>query len=166
METRFLKRLLLLCFLVLMLFGASRAFAAGTGERRLGLGVGIPNAVVVFRPSPFEFKGGYDFTEGEEYVFLSGDYLLIDARPVAPPLRFSLGLGAYGKLLLGDSDGDGDEDSDLEGGVRLPVGFSVRTRNEFAEVFVQLSPGLDFYPKLTFSEQPLQVWAGFTLQLD
>lgn len=162
METRFLKRLLLLCFLVLMLFGATSAFAAGTGERRLGLGVGIPNAVVVFRPSPFELKAGYDFTEGEEYIFLSGDYLLIDARPVAPPLRFSLGLGAYGKLLLGD----GDEDSDLEGGVRLPVGLSVRTRNELAEFFVQLSPGLDFYPKLTFSEQPLQVWAGFTLQLD
>jgi len=162
METSFLKRVLLLCFLGLTLFGASSAFAAGTGERRLGLGVGIPNAVVVFRPSPFEFKAGYDFTEGEEYIFLSGDYLLIDARPVAPPLRFSLGLGAYGKLLLAN----GEEDSDLEGGVRLPVGLSVRTRNEFAELFVQLSPGLDFYPKLTFSEQPLQVWAGFTLQLD
>jgi hypothetical protein len=162
MDTLPLKRLLLLSVLGVMLLGAPSAFAAGTGERRLGLGVGIPNAVVVFRPSPFEFKAGYDFTEGEEYIFLSGDYLLIDARPVAPPLRFSLGLGAYGKLLLANKE----EDSDLEGGVRLPVGFAVRTRDQFAEFFVQLSPGLDFYPKLTFSEQPLQVWAGFTLQLD
>ena len=130
----------------------------------MGLGAGIPNAVIVFRPSPFEFKGGYDFTEGEEYIFLSGDLLLIDARPLVPPLRFSLGVGAYGKFIPGDEEEE--EDFSVESGVRLPVGVSVRTRDGFAELFLQVSPGLDFYPRLTFSDQPLQVWLGFTLELD
>ncbi len=157
-----MKRTILPLLLFLLIPCASGLFASGSGESRLGLGLGFPNAVLVYRTAPFEFKGGYDFTEGNEFIFLSGDLLLVNARPIADPLRLSLGIGAYGKLFL-ESEG---EDSTLEGGARLPLGLSVRTRDEFLEFFVQISPGLDFYPRFSISDQPVQFWAGITLQLD
>ena len=130
-------------------------------ETRVGLGFGLPNAVLVFRPVPWELKAGYDFTDGKEYVFGSLDYRFVNSRPIVEDIHFSLGIGGYTKLLLPE-----DDNATIEGGIRLPVGVQYLLLNDFIELFLQISPGLDFYPKLRFSDQPVQVWLGFTLQVD
>lgn len=128
---------------------------------RLGFGLGTPNTVLVLRPGRTDFKVGYDFAGKNNYVFLAGDYRLINARHIASFVHFSLGIGAYGKFYLSD-----DEPVEIESGFRLPLGLSVYLLNNFLEFFVEVSPGLDFYPRLSFSDQPVQAWIGFTIELD
>lgn len=130
-------------------------------QTRVGLGFGLPNAVLVFRPVPWEVKAGYDFTAGKEYVFASLDYRFVNSRPIVEDIHISLGIGAYTKLLLPD-----DDSASVEGGIRFPFGVQYLLLNDFLELFLQISPGLDFYPKPGFSNQPVQVWLGFTVQVD
>ncbi len=155
-----MKRLLLLVLtLVLLLLGGNSALFAR--ETRVGLGFGLPNAVLVFRPVPWEVKAGYDFTEGKEYVFGSLDYRFVNSRPIVDNIHLSLGVGGYVKLLLPD-----DDSASVEGGLRLPVGVQYLLLDDFLEFFLQISPGLDFFPKPGFSDQPVQVWLGFTVLVD
>jgi len=155
------KRYAVGIFLFLFLF-CSLCSAAAYGNRptRFGFGVGTPNAVFIYRPSPFDFRGGYDFSEGSQFIFLSGDIRLIDNRRLTGPLHVSFGLGAYGKIFLES------EDDPFQGGTRLPIGLSLLFLNNFVELFVEVAPGFDLYPKPAFSEDPIQVWAGVTLSMN
>lgn len=152
-------------FTVLLAVIAASPLLAQTrrGSQRLGLAAGTPNGVLVYRPAPFDVKFGYDLTEGNQYLFLSGDVRLIDNRPLVGVLHGSFGAGVFGKLYLEGRDGDGDIDPD--GGVRIPFGLSVLLLDDFLELFFELSPGLDLYPRPQFSDQPVQIFAGFTLEL-
>ena len=132
-----------------------------TPRPRLGFGLGTPNTVLILRPGRLDFKIGYDFTGSDEYVFLSGDYRFINARHLSHFIHFSMGIGAYGKAFINQ-----DDSMELESGFRLPLALSVFLIDNFLEFFVEVSPGLDFYPRLSFSDQPVQAWAGFTLELD
>jgi len=147
--------------LVLLILLTTAHSALYARETRVGLGFGLPNAVLVFRPVPWEVKAGYDFTEGKEYVFGSLDYRFVNSRPIVEDIHISLGIGAYTKLLLPE-----DDSASVEGGIRLPLAVQYLLLDDFIELFLQISPGLDFYPRLTFSDQPVQVWLGFTLQVD
>jgi len=128
---------------------------------RVGFGLGTPNTVLILRPGRLDFKVGYDFTGNDDYVFLSGDYRFINARHLSHFIHLSIGIGAYGKVYI-----DQDDSMELESGARLPLALSVFLIDNFLEFFVEISPGLDFYPKLALSDQPVQAWAGFTLELD
>lgn len=152
--------LFLLCLIVFLFGGLGSAFAYGNRPGRFGFGVGTPNAVIIYRPSPFDFRGGYDFTEGNQFIFLSGDLRLIDNRYLTGPLHISFGIGVYGKIY------PERESEAFEGGTRLPVGLSVLFLNNFVELFVEIAPGFDLYPKPAFSEDPVQVWAGITLAMN
>ena len=132
-----------------------------TPRSRLGLGVGTPNTVLIVRPGRLDFKLGYDFSRSDDYVFLSGDYRLINLRPLGHYLHLSFGVGAYGKVIMPE-----DDPVELESGFRLPVALSILLIDSFLEFFVEVSPGIDFYPKLAFSDQPIQAFAGFTIELD
>ncbi|HDQ14237.1 MAG TPA: hypothetical protein ENN41_05430 [Sediminispirochaeta sp.] len=155
------KRLVVLLLCLLLFWGAVQNSAAYSySPDRIGFGVGTPNAVLIYRPHPFDFRGGYDFSEGNQFVFLSGDVRLIDNRHIQGPLHFSFGVGLYGKLFF-------ERQSDMvEGGTRLPVGLSLLLFDNFLEFFVELAPGIDLYPKPAFSSDPVQVWAGITLALN
>ena len=128
-------------------------------ETRVGLGFGLPNAVLVIRPVPWELKAGYDFTEGNEYIFASLDYRFVNSQPIVDNFHFSLGFGAYTRILVPNG-----ESAAFEGGFRLPVGVQYLIFADFLEFFFQISPGLDFYPKLALSDTPVQLWAGFTFR--
>jgi hypothetical protein len=141
---------------------ATRLHAWGTEHApRLGFGFGMPNAVFVFRPAPFDLKLGYDFTEGNEYLFFSGDLRFVNYRNVTDFIHFSMGIGGYGKFYFDDPD-----KTEVEGGARLPFAVSVFLLENFLEFFLEISPGLDFYPRFTFSSQPLQIFAGFTIEIN
>ncbi len=140
----------------LLILTAAPVFAR---ETRVGLGFGLPNAVLVIRPVPWELKAGYDFTEGEEYVFASLDYRFVNSQPIVDNFHFTLGFGAYTRILVPEGDSPS-----FEGGFRLPIGVQYLVFNNFLEFFFQISPGLDFYPKLAISDKPVQLWAGFTLR--
>ncbi len=132
----------------------------GTAEAqvgpRVGLGFGTPNTVLIVRPSIFDFKLGYDFTEGDEFLFLSGDIRIVNQQHLGHYIHLSLGLGAYAKWY---SD-------DFEGGGRVPVALSVLLLDNFLEFFVEVSPGIDLYPRARISDDPVQAWLGFTLRID
>ena len=160
-----MKKRFVLTLMLLLLVASVPLFAQfGARNSRLGFAFGIPNGALVYRPSPFDIKFGYDFTEGQEFVFLSGDVRLIDNRPLVGVLHGSFGFGLFGKVYPQGHDGD---DVEFEGGARIPFALSVLLLDDFLEFFVELAPGIDLYPKAQFSEdQPLQLFAGFTVELD
>ncbi|MFW5693595.1 MAG: hypothetical protein ACOCYB_00395 [Alkalispirochaeta sp.] len=150
--------------LVLTIVAASPLLAqTRRGSQRVGLAAGVPNGVLVYRPAPFEVKFGYDLTEGNQYLFLSGDIRLIDNRPLVGVLHGSFGFGAFGKLYPEGRDGDGG--MNVDGGARIPFALSVLLLDDFVEFFFEIAPGIDFYPKAQLSDQPVQIFAGFTLEL-
>ncbi|MFP4302436.1 MAG: hypothetical protein ACLFQZ_10445 [Spirochaetaceae bacterium] len=160
-----MKKRVLLLGLLLLVLATTPTFAQFRGGRdRLGLAFGIPNGVLVYRPAPFDIKFGYDFTEGNEYIFLSGDLRLVNNRQIVGVLHGSFGIGLYGKLYPEGRDDD-DNDPDFDGGTRIPFALSVLLLDDFLEFFVEAAPGIDFYPKAQFSDQPIQFFAGFTIEL-
>lgn len=147
--------------IVLVLVAALPAVA----QSRLGAAFGIPNGVLVYRPSPVDLKFGYDFSDGNQFLFASGDIRLIDNRQITGVLHGSFGVGLYGKLYPEGRD-DTSDSVDFDWGTRLPIAASVLLIDNFLEFFLEVAPGLDVYPKLAFSDQPVQLFAGFTVQLD
>ena len=158
-----MKRKIVLLASLLIVLSISPLFAQFRGGTRLGLAFGVPNGVLVYRPSPFDIKFGYDFTEGNEYVFLSGDLRLVDNRRIVGVLHGSFGIGLYGKLY--PEGREGENGPDFDGGTRIPFGLSVLLLNDFLELFVEAAPGIDLYPKAQFADQPLQLFAGFTIDI-
>lgn len=155
------KKVTVFVFL-LVAVAATPLFAQFRGTR-LGLAAGTPNGVLVYRPSPMDVRLGYDFTEGNEYIFLSGDLRLVDNRRIVGVLHGSFGIGLYGKLYPEGRDDDGN--ADFDGGTRIPIGLSVLLLDNFLEFFVELAPGIDLYPKAQFSDDPIQLFAGFTIEV-
>jgi len=155
----------IIIFTVLLALVAASPLLAQTrrGSQRLGLAAGIPNGVLVYRPAPFDVKFGYDLTEGNQYLFLSGDIRLINNRELVGVLHGSFGVGGFGKLYPEGRDGEGGVD--VDGGARIPFALSVLLLDDFVEFFFEIAPGIDFYPKAQLSDQPVQIFAGFTLEL-
>lgn len=149
------KRVLVFAAFALLLFTQVETAEAKVGPR-VGLGFGTPNAVLIVRPSIFDLKLGYDFTEDNEFVFLSGDIRFVNQRHLEHYVHLSLGLGAFAKFYA----------DDIEGGARVPVALSVLLLDNFLEFFLEVSPGIDFYPRARLSADPLQAWVGFTLLID
>ncbi len=145
--------LLALIFLTLTVVGVS---ARGL---RLGLEFGNPNAVIIIRPEPFDFKIGYNLFNlgsGKEYLFLSGDFRIINAYHLIDFLHLFLGAGAYTQIYFGS-------DPSLDFGARLPLGLQAFLLSSTIELFVEVCPTLLFLP--TFKLGGVQGWVGFTLRL-
>ncbi len=138
-------------------------FAESLGETRLGFGFGMPNTVLVFETGPYDVKVGYDFTEGEEYFFLNGSYIVINSRPINEYFSGSLGVGLFGKISFGEDD---DDDNDFIGGLNIPITGEVAILDGFLEFFATVAPALELFPKPVFTTRAISWWIGFTILLD
>ncbi len=142
--------------LVLLLAGLSGLSAAGKGPLRLGLELGNPNAVIIIRPAPLDFRIGYNFTAGNESLFLSGDYRIISGRPLVEMFDLFVSLGAYAQL-----DVAAGSSSAVTLGGRVPVGVQVFLLDNKLELFLELCPTVSFLPALSWAG--VQGFLGFTL---
>ena len=156
-----IRRIVVVAGIVLAtMLSATPLFAQSS---RLGLAAGIPNGVLVYRPAPFDFRFGYDFTPGQQFVFVSGDWRFIDNQPIVGVLHFSVGVGGYGKFF---PRGRRDNDTfNVDWGVRVPAGLSVLLLDNFLELFLEFAPSIDLYPRTQFSNNPVQFFGGFTFEI-
>ena len=154
------KTLVTLVLLVILTVVAVQNVSAYGRSSRIGIGVGTPNAVLIYRPAPFDFRAGYDFSEGNQFIFLSGDWRPTGNISITGPLYFYFGIGAYGKLYP-----EAAAEDMLEGGARLPIGLSLMFLDNVVELFFEVAPGFDVYPKPAFSDDPVQLWAGLTFAI-
>lgn len=154
------KRTILFICLLLTAAALQSVSAYGYRSSRIGFGVGTPNAVFIYQPAPFDLRGGYDFTEGSQFLFLSADWRPAGHIHINGPFHFYFGIGAYAKLYP-----EAEAENLFEGGTRLPVGLSLLFFENVVELFVEIAPGFDLYPKPAFSADPVQVWAGLTFAM-
>ena len=61
---------LLVLFVLIVLL----PICASAQEKRVGLGFGHPNTVLIFSYDPWVAKAAYDFTSGHQFFFLSASY--------------------------------------------------------------------------------------------
>ena len=140
--------------MVLLALGAAEASAKGKGLR-LGLEFGNPNAVIIIRPSPLDFRIGYNFAS-PGYLFFSADYRIVDAYQIVDFLHFFLAVGAYTNIYF--------EPADFHLGARIPVGLQVFLVKNVLELFLEVAPTVGFLPGLTaFPEW--QGFIGFTVRI-
>ncbi|MFO7848498.1 MAG: hypothetical protein R6V67_00935 [Spirochaetia bacterium] len=156
-----LRRLLFILVFAVVLVSVAPAYSShGT---RVGIGGGSPHYVLIFRPGKFDFKGSYDLTEGNKYIYAAGAYRFVNLHNIEGPLHFSLGAGGFGKLFLNE---DTNEDKDLIGGVQLPVSLSLLFLDDLLEIFVEFAPGLKLDPRPEFDPDNLHYWVGLTVGMN
>jgi len=154
------KSLVPLMILLLVILEAPVLSALGERGSRIGFGLGTPNAVLIYQPAPFDLRLGYDFTLGNQFLFVSGDWRPAGYIPLTGPLYLYFGLGVYAKVFP-----EASSENFFEGGTRLPVGLSLQFLDQIVELFVEVAPGFDLYPKPAFSSDPVQFWAGLTFAI-
>jgi hypothetical protein len=158
------KKVIIALFIILssiVILPQSNVYAGPWGETRLGLGLGMPNTVLIFRSGPYDIKVGYDFTDGKEYFFLNGSYMVISSRPFNHIFSGSLGMGLFGKFFFVSN-----KDEDFMGGLNIPISAEVSFIDNFLQFFALVAPGLELYPKPTFTTKAICWWIGFTIMLD
>ena len=139
---------LLTILMVLLAIGAVSASAKGKGNLRLGLEFGNPNAVLIIRPAPFDFKIGYNFAS-PGYLFFSADYRIVSGYQLVDFLHFFLGVGAYTNIYF--------EPTDFSLGARIPLGLQIFLIDNVVELFLEVAPTVGFLPALTAFPE----WQGF-----
>ncbi len=150
-----------LVILILLLAASVLSVSAEPGgEKRLGFGFGVPNTVFIFQGGPYDLKIGYDFTEGDEYMFLGGSYMLINSRPMFENVTGTMAIGLFGRIAFGDND------DDFIGGMNIPLSAEIAFIDNFLEFFVTVAPGIELYPKPAFTKEAINAWAGFTIMID
>ena len=148
------KKIAILLVLIILL-----PICASAQEKRIGFGFGKPTTVLMFSYDPWVGKLAYDFTKGNQFLFISGAYTFINSRPIAGPFTASLGAGGFARLEF-----DKGEDSSF--GVNLPISLEVPMMDDFIEIFLEVAPAFDFYPKLKLSWDSTCIWLGATIRLD
>ncbi len=140
---------------ILLALAAAGASAKSKGGLRLGLEFGNPDAVLIIRPAPFDFKIGYDFEAGNEYLFLSADYRIISGYQLVDFLHFFMGVGAYTNIHF--------DPGDFNLGGRIPVGLQVFLIDNVLELFLEVALTVGFVPGLKFlPDRWPQGYIGFT----
>jgi len=130
--------------------------ASAAGGLRLGLEFGNPNAVLIVRPAPLDFRIGYSFVNNQ-FIFLSADYRILDAKQLIDFVHFFFSAGAYTSLAF--------DPAAFDLGLRIPLGFQAFLFENALELFLELAPTVQLYPELLFDWQNIQGWIGFTIRL-
>jgi len=154
------KKMILILVLLSLISGFS-VFAESLGETRLGFGFGMPNTVLLFQTGPYDIKVSYDFTEGSEYFFLNGSYMVINSRPINEIFSGTLGIGLFGKVSFGD-----ENENDFIGGLNIPMTGEAALLDGFLELFATVAPAVELFPKPVFTTRAISWWIGFSIMLD
>lgn len=154
------KRILLVMAFFITIAAVLPVYAQG-GGKRLGVATGFENFVGVYRQNGFDIKLGYDFSKGNEFVFLGPNYRFVDQKLITGPLHFSLGAGGYLKYIYNN-----DFDKAFEWGLNLPIGLSLLVFDNFLEIFVEVAPGVEVHPKPAFDMDSTNFWIGATIGID
>ena len=131
---------------------------ASAQEKRVGLGFGHPNTVLVFSYDPWVAKAAYDFTSGHQFLFIAGSYTLINSRPIAGPFTASLGVGGFARFEF--------EGGDNSFGANIPISLEIPMLDDFLEIFLEFDPGLELLPKPRLTWKSTCIWLGATIRLD
>ena len=164
-RTYIILLLLLVSLIVPTFLFAQYAPNYSSREQRIGVAFGVPNGAALYRPGAAEIKFGYDFTDGNQYVYLATDYRIINSRQIAGILYGTFGVGLYGKLYPEGRDNEG-ENVEVDWGTRIPIGLSIKVLQGFLEAFIEVAPGIDLYPRATVADQPVQFFAGIALRIN
>ena len=146
---------LLVLFILIVLLPV----CASAQEKRIGLGIGKPTTVLVFSYDPWVGKLAYDFTKGNQFLFLSASYTLINSRPIAGPFTASLGVGGFARFEFEDG-------SDNSFGANIPISLEIPMLDDFVEIFLEFDPGLELLPKPRMTWKSTCIWLGATIRLD
>ena len=149
-----MKKIIAIALFIIVLL----PFCASAQEKRLGVGFGHPNTVLTFSYDPWAARVAYDFTSGEQFMFLEGSYTLINSRPAFAIFTASVGIGAFALLEF--------EDNDFSGGVNIPISMELPLLDDFIEIYLEVAPGLELFPKPRMTWKSTCVWLGATLRLD
>jgi len=133
-------------------------FCASAQEKRIGVGFGHPNAVLTFSYDPWVARAAYDFTSGNQFLFIEGSYTLINSRPVFSTFTASVGIGVFTQLEF--------EDRDFSGGVNVPFSLEFPILDDFVEIYFEVAPGLELFPKPRMRWESTCIWLGATVRLD
>ncbi len=143
---------------VFVLAASALAGAEGLHGSRLGLEFGNPGGVIIYRPSAFDFKLGYNFA-GDEYIYLSADYRVISGYQLIDFLHFFLAVGGYGSFYFEDRGGD---EGQIDIGAHIPVGVQAFLAGPTIEIFVEVAPTVRFFPAIE-AFQDFHGFIGFTI---
>lgn len=145
---------------VLIAVTAGLAAADGLRGSRIGLEFGNPGGVLIYRPSAFDFKLGYNFASGSEYIHLSADYRIVSGYQLIDFLHFFFAVGGYGSFYLEDREDDGQFDI----GAHIPVGLQAFLIGSTLELFVEVAPTVRFFPSIE-AFQAFHGYIGFTIRI-
>ncbi len=145
---------------VLIVVTAGLAAADGLRGSRIGLEFGNPGGVLIYRPNAFDFKLGYNFASGSEYIHLSADYRIVSGYQLIDFLHFFFAVGGYGSFYLEDRDDDGQFDI----GAHIPVGLQAFLIGSTLELFVEVAPTVRFFPSIE-AFQEFHGYVGFTVHI-
>jgi hypothetical protein len=149
---------MLLAACVLIVVAATLAGAQGLRGSRLGLEFGNPGGVLIYRPSAFDFKLGYNFA-GDEYIYLSADYRVISGYQLVDFLHFFFSVGGYTSFYFEDRDND---DGQFDIGAHIPVGLQAFLFGPTVEIFLEVAPTVRFFPAIE-AFQEFHGYIGFTI---
>ena len=141
---------------VALVVAAAGQVSAQAGDFRVGLEFGQPSAVLIVRPAPLDFRIGYNFLWGSEFVFLSADYRIVDALPIIDFVHLFVAAGAYTQF---------GATTPFQLGARVPIGLQAFLINRTIEFFIEVAPTVQFVPTVGFDLATVQGWAGFTIRL-
>jgi hypothetical protein len=151
------KRVLVVSF-ALVLAAAALASADGLRGSRIGLEFGNPGGVLVYRPSNFDFKLGYNFAD-PKYGYLSADYRIISGYQLVDFLHFFLSVGGYGAVYTEDRGGD---EGTFDLGAHIPIGLQAFLFGPTVEIFAEVAPTVRFFPSIE-AFQDFHGYIGFTI---
>lgn len=146
-----------------VLIAATAGLAAADGLRgsRFGLEFGNPGGVLIYRPSAFDFKLGYNFASGSEYLYFSGDYRVVSGYQLIDFLHFFFAVGGYGAFYLDDRE---DDDGQVDIGAHIPVGLQAFLIGSTLELFLEVAPTVRFWPTIE-AFQEFHGYVGFTIRI-
>jgi len=157
------KKFVVLFVIIVITVSEIYAFGIGAQFNFSASGVFAPGVALVVSPSrSSHLAANWVFSDNNPgNIGLTYDLVPVNLpvmRFAGGSLNFTLGAGLFANAVLGDS-------GSLGSGLRIPVGFSLFTMNNFLEIFAHIAPsfGVEFIPSMKLSRPFYPVALGIRL---